>query len=133
MVHPMIDDADISVALMVIQTLTPLFVLGVGLGVKIVVNQIRALREELKEYVRQESCRVYRESIMHEIDNLKNMIKFGRRRGDGAIAELVKDLNQCIERNEDLLDEIKDGNIDNDKLQNMRCSRNCTTEVKQNA
>ena len=102
MAHPMIDDADISVALMVIQTLTPLFVLGVGLGVKIVVNQIRALREELKEYVRQESCRVYREGIMHEIDNIKNMIKFGRRRGDGTIAELVKDLNDCMERNENI-------------------------------
>jgi len=94
----MIDINNNSLFFLILQLLTPLFVGAVAIGTRIIINMIRSLREDLKEYVRRETCRAHRGSIEREIDELRHMLKFGRRVGDGALSELVKTFNDHLER-----------------------------------
>lgn len=82
----------------VLSIVTPILVTAVGWSVRLVINQIRALREDLKEYVRRETCRAHRGSIEREIEEMRHLLKFGRRVGDGALAEMVKTFNDHMER-----------------------------------
>ena len=82
----------------VLGIVTPILVTAVGWSVRLVINQIRALREDLKEYVRRETCRAHRNAIEREIEEMRSFLKFGRRVGDGALNELVKTFNEHMER-----------------------------------
>lgn len=84
----------------VLSIVTPILVTAVGWSVRLVINQIRALREDLKEYVRRETCRAHRGSIEREIEEMRHLLKFGRRIGDGALAEMVKTFNEHMDRQE---------------------------------
>lgn len=84
----------------VLSIVTPILVTAVGWSVRLVINQIRALREDLKEYVRRETCRAHRGSIEREIEEMRHLLKFGRRVGDGALAEMVKTFNEHMDRQE---------------------------------
>lgn len=87
-----------SLFFQIVQIVTPIIVGLVGIGIRIVINLIRSLREDLKEYVRRETCRAHREAIAREISDIRNLIKFGRRQGDGALTELINAFNERMHR-----------------------------------
>ena len=80
--------------------MTPILVGAVGWSVRLVIAQIRALREDLKEYVRRETCRAHRDSIGREIMEIKSVIKFGRRSGDKVLSELIALYNKHMDKTE---------------------------------
>ena len=82
----------------ILSVVTPILVTAVGWSVRLVINQIRALREDLKEYVRRETCKAHRSAFERELEDMRNLIKFGRRTGDGALTELVKTFNENMGR-----------------------------------
>ena len=84
----------------ILSIVTPILVTAVGWSVRLVINQIRALREDLKEYVRRETCRAHRTALERELEEMRNFLKFGRRIGDGALTDLVKTFNEYMERAE---------------------------------
>jgi hypothetical protein len=55
----------------VVGALTPVALAIIGWGVRLVWSEIKALREEQREYVRQETCRVHRELMQRQIDDLR--------------------------------------------------------------
>lgn len=55
----------------IFQVLTPVILAVVGWGVRLVWGEIRSLRAEMREYVRQETCRVHRENIQHQLNSLR--------------------------------------------------------------
>lgn len=55
----------------VLQILTPIAVGIVGWGVRLIWSEIKSWRAELREYVRQETCKAHREHIQRQIEALK--------------------------------------------------------------
>lgn len=55
----------------VLQILTPLAVTVVGWGVRLIWSEIKSQRAELREYVRQETCKAHREHFQRQIEALK--------------------------------------------------------------
>jgi hypothetical protein len=55
----------------VLQILTPVAVGIVGWGVKLIWSEIKAQRAELREYVRQETCKAHRADIHRQIETLR--------------------------------------------------------------
>lgn len=70
----------------------------IGWSVRFVIVLIRALRDDLKEYVRRETCRAHREAIERQIDEIRVLLKFGRRYGDSALSEVLRWFNNSMER-----------------------------------
>lgn len=66
----------------VLKAVTPVVISIVGWGVKQVYNEIRAQRQELREYVRQETCKAHREHFQRQLDAL------APRRRESDIAQL---------------------------------------------
>ena len=63
---------DINVDILAfLQVVTPVLVAIVGFAVKMILQEIREQKEALKDYVRQEECRLHRESIEHEMRALR--------------------------------------------------------------
>ena len=54
-----------------LQVVTPVLVAIVGFAVKMILQEIREQKEALKDYVRQEECRLHRERLEHEMRALK--------------------------------------------------------------
>ncbi|MBP3734008.1 MAG: hypothetical protein J6I57_03465 [Desulfovibrio sp.] len=54
-----------------LQVVTPVLVAIVGFAVKMILKELREQKEALKDYVRQEECRLHRESIEHEMRVLR--------------------------------------------------------------
>lgn len=68
-----------------LQILTPIAIGIVGWGVRLIWNEIRSsheeiresrteMREELREYVRRENCRVHREQMQRQIDDIAKKV-----------------------------------------------------------
>ena len=55
----------------VLQTLIFAAISVVGWGVRLIWTEIRTQREAMREYVRQESCRMHREQIQQQIEAMK--------------------------------------------------------------
>ena len=55
----------------VLQILTPVAVFVVGYGVRLIWSEIKSQRAELREYVRQETCKAHREHFQRQIDALR--------------------------------------------------------------
>lgn len=55
----------------ILQVLTPIAVTIVGWGVKLIWSEIKAQRAELREYVRQETCKAHREHFQRQIEALR--------------------------------------------------------------
>jgi len=55
----------------VLQILTPLAVTVVGWGVRLIWSEIKSQRAELREYVRQETCKAHREHFQRQIEALR--------------------------------------------------------------
>ena len=55
----------------ILQTLTPIAIAVVGWGVKLIWSEIKAQRAELREYVRQETCKAHRADIHRQIEALR--------------------------------------------------------------
>ncbi len=53
-----------------LQVVTPVLVAIVGFAVRMILRELREQKEALKDYVRQEECRLHRESIEHEFQSL---------------------------------------------------------------
>lgn len=92
-----------STFLDILSVVTPILVTAVGWSVRLVINQIRALREDLKEYVRRETCAAHRgtlqdkmmqlwrhdevfarrlESLERRMENISGAVRYGRRAED---------------------------------------------------
>lgn len=56
----------------VLQILTPIAIAIVGWGVKLIWSEIKAQRAELREYVRQETCKAHREHFQRQLDALRS-------------------------------------------------------------
>lgn len=55
----------------VLQILTPIAVGVVGWGVRLVWSEIKSWRDELREYVRQETCKAHRADIQRQLADLR--------------------------------------------------------------
>ncbi len=55
----------------ILQILTPIAVTVVGWGVKLIWSEIKSWRAELREYVRQETCKAHREHFKRQLDALR--------------------------------------------------------------
>lgn len=55
----------------VLQILTPIAIAIVGWGVKLIWSEIKAQRAELREYVRQETCKAHRADMQRQIEGLR--------------------------------------------------------------
>ena len=55
----------------ILQILTPIAVTVVGWGVKLIWSEIKSWRAELREYVRQETCKAHREHFQRQLDVLR--------------------------------------------------------------
>ena len=55
----------------ILQTLTPIAIAVVGWGVKLIWSEIKAQRAELREYVRQETCKAHRADLQRQIADLR--------------------------------------------------------------
>lgn len=55
----------------VLQILTPLAITVVGYGVRLIWSEIKSQRAELREYVRQETCKAHREHFQRQIEALR--------------------------------------------------------------
>ncbi|MGD9576232.1 hypothetical protein [Desulfovibrio sp.] len=56
----------------ILQVLTPIAVAIVGWGVRLIWSEIKAQRAELREYVRQETCKAHREHFQRQLDALRS-------------------------------------------------------------
>ena len=56
----------------ILQVLTPVAIAVVGWGVKLIWSEIKAQRAELREYVRQETCKAHREHFQRQLDALRS-------------------------------------------------------------
>lgn len=56
----------------ILQIVTPVAVAVVGWGVKLIWSEIKAQRAELREYVRQETCKAHREHFQRQIEALRS-------------------------------------------------------------
>lgn len=56
----------------VLQILTPIAIAVVGWGVKLIWSEIKAQRAELREYVRQETCKAHRADMQRQIEALRS-------------------------------------------------------------
>jgi hypothetical protein len=56
----------------ILQVLTPIAVTIVGWGVRLIWSEIKAQRAELREYVRQETCKAHREHFQRQLDALRS-------------------------------------------------------------
>lgn len=56
----------------ILQILTPIAVAVVGWGVRLIWSEIKAQRAELREYVRQETCKAHREHFQRQLDALRS-------------------------------------------------------------
>ena len=56
----------------VLQILTPIAIAIVGWGVKLIWSEIKAQRAELREYVRQETCKAHRADMQRQIEALRS-------------------------------------------------------------
>lgn len=54
-----------------LQVVTPVLVAIVGFAVRMILRELREQKEALKDYVRQEECRLHRERLEHEMRALK--------------------------------------------------------------
>ena len=57
--------------LSILQIITPAAVAVVGWGVKLIWSEIRSQRAELREYVRQETCKAHRADMQRQIEALR--------------------------------------------------------------
>lgn len=55
----------------ILQILTPIAIAIVGWGVRLIWSEIKALRAEQREYVRQETCKAHRADIHRQIEALR--------------------------------------------------------------
>ena len=55
----------------VLQILTPLAFAVVGYGVRLIWSEIKSQRAELREYVRQETCKAHRADLQRQIADLR--------------------------------------------------------------
>lgn len=55
----------------ILQVITPAAVAVVGWGVKLIWSEIKAQRAELREYVRQETCKAHRADMQRQIADLR--------------------------------------------------------------
>ena len=55
----------------ILQIVTPVAVAIVGWGVKLIWSEIKRWRAELREYVRQETCKAHREHFQRQLDALR--------------------------------------------------------------
>ena len=55
----------------VLQILTPLAIAVVGYGVRLIWSEIKSQRAELREYVRQETCKAHRADLQRQIADLR--------------------------------------------------------------
>ncbi|ATD81139.1 hypothetical protein SAMN02910291_00477 [Desulfovibrio desulfuricans] len=55
----------------VLQVLTPAAVALVGWGVRLIWSEIKSQRAELREYVRQETCKAHRADLQRQIADLR--------------------------------------------------------------
>lgn len=63
---------DMTVDLLdILQVITPAAVAVVGWGVKLIWSEIKAQRAELREYVRQETCKAHRADLQRQIADLR--------------------------------------------------------------
>ncbi len=83
--------------LQVIGICITVFATAVGWGVKIILSNLRQIREDIKGAVHKDTCAAHREFIETEIADLKAIVKFGRRGGDSLLMEVVKTFNQHVE------------------------------------
>lgn len=56
----------------ILQILTPIAVTVVGWGVKLIWSEIKSWRAELREYVRQETCKAHRADMQRQIEALRS-------------------------------------------------------------
>ena len=56
----------------ILQILTPIAIAIVGWGVKLIWSEIKSWRAELREYVRQETCKAHREHFQRQLDALRS-------------------------------------------------------------
>lgn len=56
----------------ILQIVTPVAVAIVGWGVKLIWSEIKSWRAELREYVRQETCKAHREHFQRQLDALRS-------------------------------------------------------------
>ena len=52
----------------ILQVVTPAAIAVVGWGVRLIWSEIRSQRAELREYVRQETCKAHREHFRQQLD-----------------------------------------------------------------
>ena len=55
----------------VLQILTPVAIGVVGWGVRLIWSEIKSQRAELREYVRQETCKAHRADLQRQIADLR--------------------------------------------------------------
>jgi len=58
----------------ILQILTPIAIAIVGWGVRLIWSEIKAQRAELREYVRQETCKAHRADIHRQIEALRGKV-----------------------------------------------------------
>lgn len=58
--------------IVVLQILTPVAVGIVGWGVRLIWGEIKSQRAEMRELVRNETCKAHREHIQRQLDMLKS-------------------------------------------------------------
>ena len=51
-----------------LQIITPIILFLVGLGVKLILSELREQRDTLREYVRKETCAAHREQIQRQLE-----------------------------------------------------------------
>ena len=56
----------------ILQILTPIAIAVVGWGVRLIWSEIKAQRDELREYVRQETCKAHRANMQRQIETLRS-------------------------------------------------------------
>ena len=56
----------------ILQIVTPVAVAIVGWGVKLIWSEFKSWRAELREYVRQETCKAHREHFQRQLDALRS-------------------------------------------------------------
>lgn len=54
----------------ILQIASPVLIAVVGFFARLILGEVRAQRAEMKEYVRQETCRAHREHIQRQLDTL---------------------------------------------------------------
>lgn len=55
----------------ILQIVTPVAVAIVGWGVRLIWSEIKSWRAELREYVRQETCKAHREHFQRQLDAVR--------------------------------------------------------------